>query len=500
MRWSKGPACSRRIRSVLAVAAACVVVGTIAVAATASADGLSLSGGDGTTVYDDQLYAREGGTISPSVATSADTECVVTFVNGEPVASESSAEGTTAWTPTFLAGAGDGVRSVRATAYSDPACEHSTGSATASFVLDNTGPVVRARISPVPNDAGWNNTLPVTLIWSAVDDGFSGVEIVPSPRKVVIETETPGETLSTTATDRLGNVGQGETVIRIDGTPPTISGHRAPAANAYGWNNEPVTVTFDCDDALSGVASCSPATTIRAEGRTGAVHGDAIDAAGNSSRTTVGPINIDSTPPTIVITGVVDGAVYRPGSVPVPSCTARDALSGAGTCTGTVAPGDLPGVFTYTARASDKAGNQANRSVSYRVAANGGAYRVRATLRPSHRKTPASLRGLRAHGVLAGTVMFRSDGTIRLAWRLTLRGAARHRTQAEIRIGKGHRRVGLVLCRRCRLRTHGDAIISPALARRIISGSSAVEVRLRRHTLPLLVGMLRVHREAIPAE
>jgi len=40
--------------------------------------------------------------------------------------------------------------------------------------------------------------------------------------------------------------------IHVDLTPPTIAGTRAPLANAAGWNNTPVTVSFTCDDALSG--------------------------------------------------------------------------------------------------------------------------------------------------------------------------------------------------------------------------------------------------------
>src|ERR671931_441164 len=268
---------------------ALVLLAVIGVAAAASAGALSLSGGEGTTVFDDQLYAKEGGVVTATVTTTPDTECVVIFVNGEPVTSDASADGATSWTLSFSAGAGDGVRQIRATAYSTTDCEHSDGSATESMVLDNTGPAVEAKPSPIPNDAGWNNVSPVTVTWSAVDNGFSGVLIDPSPRKQDVDGETSGTTLDATATDRLGNVGEGSIVVKIDATPPQIVGERSPEANGFGWNNSPVTVTFRCSDALSGVVSCSPARTIRTEGTT-TVTGAAVDVAGNRSTDEAGNV------------------------------------------------------------------------------------------------------------------------------------------------------------------------------------------------------------------
>jgi len=493
-RWAAGIRRALASRFGLLSLLALVLLTVVGVATAASASELSLSAADGTTVFDEQLYAKEGGMITAAVTTTADTECVVIFVNGDPVTSDTSPDGATSWTLSFVAGAGDGVRQVRATAYSTTSCEHSEGSATQSIVLDNTGPVVQAKPSPTPNDAGWNNVSPVTVIWSAVDDGFSGVLIEPSPRREIVDGETSGTTLEATATDRLGNVGEGETVVKIDITPPEIVGERVPAANGFGWNNSPVTVAFRCTDGLSGIASCSPPQSVQTAGTTAAVRGRAVDVAGNDSTAAVGPIKIDMTPPTVVIKGVTDGAVYRFGSVPLPSCAALDDLAGPDGCTGQVTSvGEGPlGLFTYAARATDKAGNAAERSVSYRVIAAVSTFSIHARLRAPHPKVSARVGVRRRRGALAGTLTVDASGQNRLVWHMVLRGLGLRRTRAELRIGKSHRRVGLTLCKRCRLRTHGSAVVSDALARQIISHATDIEVRLGRRAAPLLVGPVRV--------
>jgi hypothetical protein len=92
----------------------------------------------------------------------------------------------------------------------------------------------------------------------------------------------------------------------LDQTPPTISAAVNPQPNAQGWNNTDVTVRFSCQDALSGVASCSSPVTVSQEGKDLEVRGETVDKAGNRSATTV-RVNIDKTPPTGSLT-INDGA------------------------------------------------------------------------------------------------------------------------------------------------------------------------------------------------
>jgi hypothetical protein len=76
-----------------------------------------------------------------------------------------------------------------------------------------------------------------------------------------------------------------------DTTPPSITAASSPAANAGGWNNADVTVSFACaDDAAGfGIAACSGPSTLTQEGAGQAVGGTAVDNAGNQASATRPP-------------------------------------------------------------------------------------------------------------------------------------------------------------------------------------------------------------------
>ena len=91
------------------------------------------------------------------------------------------------------------------------------------------------------------------------------------------------------------------TVIGVDNDPPVIHATASPTANAAGWNNSNVTVTFTCSDATSGVAVCPAPVLVSAEGANQVISGQAVDKAGNTASTSV-TLNIDKTPPGISAT------------------------------------------------------------------------------------------------------------------------------------------------------------------------------------------------------
>src|SRR5262245_59955521 len=102
--------------------------------------------------------------------------------------------------------------------------------------------------------------------------------------------------------DNAGNTSTPVTIgsINIDKTAPTVSGGRTPAANANGWNNTNITVTFTGTDTLSGLASCTPSVVKSSEGADQSATGTCTDNAGNTSApVTVSNINIDKTAPTL---------------------------------------------------------------------------------------------------------------------------------------------------------------------------------------------------------
>lgn len=153
----------------------------------------------------------------------------------------------------------------------------------------------------------------------------------------------------------------------VDTGDPSISHSLSPAGgpNANGWYKQNVAVTFDCDDAGSGIKSCEGDTTL-GEGEGQSVTGTATDWAGNTKTDTVSGINIDKTAPTVGLTGGPSGDVYFGQSPAAPTCDASDALSGVDSCT-VSGGGSSVGSHSYTAKATDKAGNSASNTLNYTV-------------------------------------------------------------------------------------------------------------------------------------
>ncbi len=170
--------------------------------------------------------------------------------------------------------------------------------------------------------------------------------------------------------DKAGNTETaGTAIVLVDKTAPTITGKATTSPNAAGWYSSAVTVAFDCKDAVSGIASCQPDATLAAQGANSAT-GTAVDSAGNKGTTTVGGINVDTVAPSVTIGGINDGAVYTIGAVPTATASATDGTSGlAAPATGTRTGGTANGVgtFTYTATATDKAGNVGTAKATYTV-------------------------------------------------------------------------------------------------------------------------------------
>ena len=135
----------------------------------------------------------------------------------------------------------------------------------------------------------------MSVSWT-VEDSESAITQQSGCGSQTVSADTAGVTFTCEATSAGGTATQSVTIKR-DATAPTITGSRGPAANASGWNNGDVTVSFVCADALSGVASCSAPSIVSTEGANQSVTGTATDVAGNQATATVGGINIDKTAP-----------------------------------------------------------------------------------------------------------------------------------------------------------------------------------------------------------
>lgn len=129
--------------------------------------------------------------------------------------------------------------------------------------------------------------------------------------------------------------GNAQTVagITVDNTAPVMAeGVAAPAPNGNGWNNAPVTVTWGCSDATSGVNSGASTLSVvkSTDGAGQTATGTCVDQSGNSVSSSVTGINIDRTAPAIALVSRTEANENGWNDGPVSlewSCT--DALSGA---------------------------------------------------------------------------------------------------------------------------------------------------------------------------
>ena len=357
---------TRRFRLLAAFQATLVVASlflplTAPIAVLASTvSSATFTGGAGTASVSGTLYARSGASLTLTVVTSNDTTCV--DVTGSFTVTQTSATAKTTWIFPFTAPVGDGLRSVTAAASPNinPQGKCTGQSQTpqnASFVSDNTGPTVAGVASPPPNAAGWNNAN-ISITWSATDAG-SGVGSGPNPATDSVTADSGGVTKTSNATDRVGNVGNGSITVKLDKTAPSISGSAAPAANANGWNNSDVTVSFLCSDALSGIKTCNGPTTLTGNGANQSVTGTATDNADNGNSATVSAINIDKVAPTLsgAPTTSPNAAGWYNSNVSIAwSCS--DALSGIlGSCPPNSTISSEGTGFTATISVSDRAAN-----------------------------------------------------------------------------------------------------------------------------------------------
>jgi hypothetical protein len=159
-------------------------------------------------------------------------------------------------------------------------------------------------------------------------------------------------------------------LVQLTMPAPTISASATPAANAAGWNNTAVTVSFTCADPLSAiVGGCPTPVTLGTEGADQSVSRTVTTEGGLSLSAGVSNIDIDLTNPTVTYTG--GKASYQVDEQVSITCTAADGLSGVAstTCANVSGPAYTFGLgsHTFSANATDRAGNTVGGSVTFTV-------------------------------------------------------------------------------------------------------------------------------------
>lgn len=181
------------------------------------------------------------------------------------------------------------------------------------------------------------------------------------------------------------------TIKPKDTTPPVTTAAASPAPNGAGWNNTSVSVTLSAsDDATGGSgiaatyygvdnaacasatpANCSTYTTpfsVSTEG-THTVKYFSVDGAGNVEAAHTLTIKVDETKPVVIWSG--NAGAYTVDQTVSLTCSASDALSGlaSSTCANVNGPAYTfaIGTNTYSASATDVAGNTNTASTSFTV-------------------------------------------------------------------------------------------------------------------------------------
>ncbi len=266
---------------------------------------------------------------------------------------------------------GEGIGLYATASVSDKA-GNSTSADSAKVSIDRTAPNTDATAAN-----GWTNTAQtVTLV---PHDALSGPKAThyildgkPSQSGTSVAISGDGiHTLEYWSVDKAGNAEKHKTVeVKIDGTSPKISHTQSPVA-VNGWNRGAVTVSFKCEDATSGIASCTPEQVVSDEGKDQKVTGTATDNAGNTA-TDQAQVSIDKTDPKIAAAVdrapnanlAANGLGWYDADVTV-TFTCSDALSGIDGPTGCPAPKTLGEGYGQAASgtATDAAGNTAAAGV-----------------------------------------------------------------------------------------------------------------------------------------
>jgi hypothetical protein len=265
----------------------------------------------------------------------------------------------------------------------DKAGNESTASSTV-VVEDQTKPTVTLR---TPADgAVYERNAQVAADYECADEtGGSGLDscVGDVPDGADVDTGTLGEhSFTVTATDRAGNSDSAVAHYTVvDRTAPAIVVSSPADGAVYGLGQQ-VAAGYSCtdEDGGSGLATCDGTVANGAALDTSSVGQksftvSATDNAGNPAQKTVSYTVADRAAPEITLTSPQDGAVYGLGERVLASysCTDQDGGSGVATCDGTVANGQAIdtstfGTHTFEVHATDGAGNQAAKTVTYSVA------------------------------------------------------------------------------------------------------------------------------------
>lgn len=250
------------------------------------------------------------------------------------------------------------------------------GAASLGLKYDATAPQVTGSSAGRAADSnGWyNHAVAVTFTGS---DATSGVDTCSQP--TYAGPDTSSASVSGSCLDKAGNVsGSSAFTLKYDATGPSVTATPARAADANGWYNHSLAVSFSGGDVASGLDSCSAPQTYSGPDDAGAsVTGTCRDRAGNSTARSFG-LKYDATAPTVTPTAgrnpdangwynhaLTISFVGSDGTSGVDSCAAPQSYSG---------PDN--GGASVNGSCLDRAGNAATASLPLKYDSTGPATTV----------------------------------------------------------------------------------------------------------------------------
>jgi hypothetical protein len=222
---------------------------------------------------------------------------------------------------------------------------------------------VTAECTPAPADcSGWYRSN-VSISWTVTP---STAVILGGCQDKTFTTDTPGITEfcrardpATMATATL------EQEIKVDMTAPVVTGG-APArgADANGWYNHAVPITFNGNDQTSRIAACTSTTYGGPDSGAASLSGTCIDKAGNVSSPFPYGLKYDETAPVVASANPersanAAGWFNRPVRFDV---AGTDATSGIADCPAVTYGGADSATAAFMGTCRDQAGNSASRT------------------------------------------------------------------------------------------------------------------------------------------
>jgi hypothetical protein len=231
------------------------------------------------------------------------------------------------------------------------------------YIPDTSGPAITPTVTGTLGDDDWY-TSDVSLTWYVSEPDGEVTSSEGCAAQTVTE-DTTGVTFTCSATSAGGTTTESVTIKR-DATAPAVTVTLEPGApdGDNGWWVAPVTVTYLCSDATSGVISCPETVTLGDGFHTSSVY--VADAASNTGYGSAGDVPIDLGDPQVVCD--VPAPSFLVGASGSVSATVTDRRSRP--VMGTVsasASTSAPGSFTVALTGVDNAGRSTQVACPYTV-------------------------------------------------------------------------------------------------------------------------------------